>query len=126
MTVIDDRQGAHARKRLAAQVRAVENPRLARIQPDGSIHILSETDASVSYRVEFFGVSAGEGYVTRFRCSCPAGVQGVHCKHAARAGLRLEREGLVTYSTEEGEWFVTDKSRSLGSAVRSLAQSQPE
>jgi hypothetical protein len=87
---------------LAAEVRAVEEGHLARVLPDGSILVKSDSRPG-SYLVRIRRVSDG---VIGFSCTCPSGTyrpdRPVPCKHAALAGRRLEREGLAIHAA--GHW----------------------
>jgi hypothetical protein len=93
------RRAAYA---LAAEVRAVEQGHRARVQPDGSILVKSDSQGG-SYLVRVEGVEAG---VLVFSCTCPSGdyraYLPVPCKHAALAGRRLEREGYAQWL--DGAW----------------------
>jgi hypothetical protein len=82
---------------LAAEIRAVEEGHNARVLPDGSILVKSESHPG-SYRVSIRGMVDG---VLRFGCTCRSGeyrsALPVPCKHAALAARRLEREGLARW-----------------------------
>jgi hypothetical protein len=115
--------GAHPAYALAAEVRAVEEGHLARVLPDGSVLVKSDSGAG-SYRV---GVRAVDGGVVRLGCSCPSGVYRGHlpvpCKHAALAGRRLEREGLARW--RDGVWHLRERAAlraALASAIRPRAR----
>jgi hypothetical protein len=77
---------------LAAEVRAVEEGHNARVLPDGSVLVKSESHPG-SYRI-----------------SLP-----VPCKHAAVAARRLEREGLARW--EDGTWRLRDRAQVRGARL---------
>ncbi len=100
-----------AERTIAAQVRAVEEGHQARLAGDGRhFLILSDSLPGVSYQVGVHAV--GETVV--FTCDCctyrgakdPARMY-VPDKHAARAALRLEREGLLSWAGDR--WTPTPK-----------------
>jgi hypothetical protein len=111
-------RGDHRMYSLAAERRAVEEGHNARVQPDGSILVRSET-TPVSYRVWIRDVRDG---VLRFGCTCRSGQHRralpVPCKHAALAGRRLERERIAEWT--DGQWRLRDRAQVLG-ARRLLA-----
>lgn len=74
--------------------RAQEAGHYAWIQEDGSMKIASDSEPGVARRVTFDEHSG----LIRFSCDCPAGQHRrdfIPCKHAARAALRLQREGMA-------------------------------
>jgi hypothetical protein len=100
---------------LAAEVRAVEEGHNARVLPDGSVLVKSESSPG-SYRVVLRGIADG---VLRFGCSCRSGTYRtslpVPCKHAAVAARRLEREGLARW--ENGSWRLRDRAQVRGARL---------
>jgi hypothetical protein len=110
----DDPGGLHDHRLygLAAEIRAVEEGHNARVLPDGSILVKSDSQAG-SYRVFIRGIADG---VLRFGCSCRSGqyrtALPVPCKHAALAARRLEREGLARW--EDGTWRLRDRAQVRG------------
>jgi hypothetical protein len=100
---------------LAAEVRAVEEGHNARVLPDGSVLVKSESHPG-SYRVVLRGIADG---VLRFACSCRSGTYRtslpVPCKHAAVAARRLEREGLARW--EDGTWRLRDRAQVRGARL---------
>ena len=110
---------------LAAEVRAVEEGHNARVLPDGSVLVKSESSPG-SYRVVLRGIADG---VLRFGCSCRSGTYRtdlpVPCKHAAVAARRLEREGLARW--EDGSWRLRDRAQVRGARLllARTAQRQP-
>jgi hypothetical protein len=86
-------------------VHAVEAGRLARAVGDGTFQVRSDT-RPISFHVVVRRVDGGG--VVWFGCSCESGVYRPHlpvpCKHAARVGLRLEHDGLVTWQGADGLW----------------------
>jgi hypothetical protein len=100
---------------LAAEVRAVEEGHNARVLPDGSVLVKSESHPG-SHRVVLRGVTGG---VLRFGCSCRSGTYRttlpVPCKHAAVAARRLEREGLARW--EDGTWRLRDRAQVRGARL---------
>jgi hypothetical protein len=102
----------HAAYGLAAEVRAVESGHNARVLPDGSILVKSDTLPG-SHRVWVRGVRDG---VVLFGCTCRSGTHRsflpVPCKHAALAGRRLERESLARWHA--GSWRLHERSQVRG------------
>ena len=100
---------------LAAEVRAVEEGHNARVLPDGSVLVKSESHPG-SYRVVLRGIADG---VLRFGCTCRSGTYRtdlpVPCKHAAVAARRLEREGLARW--EDGTWRLRDRAQVRGARL---------
>jgi hypothetical protein len=100
---------------LAAEVRAVEEGHNARVLPDGSVLVKSESHPG-SHRVVLRGMTDG---VLRFGCSCRSGTYRttlpVPCKHAAVAARRLEREGLARW--EDGTWRLRDRAQVRGARL---------
>jgi hypothetical protein len=100
---------------LAAEIRAVEEGHNARVLPDGSILVKSDSRAG-SYRVTLRGV--GEG-VLWFGCTCRSGEYRtslpIPCKHAALAARRLEREGLARW--EDGAWRLRERAQVRGARL---------
>jgi hypothetical protein len=105
-------RGDHRLYSLAAERRAVEEGHNARVQPDGSILVRSESTPD-SYRVWIRDLRDG---VLRFGCTCPSGqyrdTLPVPCKHAALAGRRLERERIAAWA--DGHWRLSDRAQVLG------------
>ena len=97
---------------LAAEVRAVESGHNARVLPDGSVLVKSDSQPG-SYRVWIRGVRDG---ILRFGCTCRSGFHRasfpVPCKHAALAGRRLEREGFARW--HDGAWQIGQRAQVLG------------
>jgi hypothetical protein len=93
-----DNQVAYA---LACEERGLREGHRARVCPDGSILVKSESGGG-SYRVWVAGVRDG---LLVLGCTCPSGGYRarlpVPCKHAALAARRLEREGLARW---DGGW----------------------
>jgi hypothetical protein len=102
----------HAAYGLAAEVRAVESGHNARVLPDGSILVKSDTLPG-SHRVWVRGVRDG---TVLFGCTCRSGTHRsflpVPCKHAALAGRRLERESLARW--HDGAWRLHERSQVRG------------
>ncbi len=102
-------RGAYA---LAAEIRAVEEGHNARVLPDGSIMVKSESGQG-SYLIRIHAVVGGVVY---FGCTCPSGSYRtwlpVPCKHAALAGRRLEREGLARWV--DGTWQLRGRAQVHG------------
>jgi hypothetical protein len=100
---------------LAAEVRAVEEGHNARVLPDGSVLVKSESHPG-SHQVVLRGITDG---VLRFGCSCRSGTYRatlpVPCKHAAVAARRLEREGLARW--EDGTWRLRDRAQVRGARL---------
>ena len=100
---------------LAAEVRAVEEGHNARVLPDGSVLVKSESHPG-SHRVVLRGIANG---VLRFGCTCRSGTYRtslpVPCKHAAVAARRLEREGLARW--EDGTWRLRDRAQVRGARL---------
>jgi hypothetical protein len=97
---------------LAAEIRAVESGHNARVLPDGSILVKSDTQPG-SHRVWIRGV---RGETVLFGCSCASGTYRsslpVPCKHAALAGRRLERENLARW--HDGVWRLRERAQVRG------------
>jgi hypothetical protein len=100
---------------LAAEIRAVEEGHNARVLPDGSILVKSDSRAG-SYRVSIRGVASG---VLWFGCTCRSGEYRtslpIPCKHAALAARRLEREGLARW--EDGTWRLRERAQARGARL---------
>jgi hypothetical protein len=100
---------------LAAEIRAVEEGHNARVLPDGSILVKSESHPG-SYRVSIRGMVDG---VLRFGCTCRSGeyrsALPVPCKHAALAARRLEREGLARW--DDGSWRLRERAQVHGARL---------
>jgi hypothetical protein len=94
--------GTPERYALAAEVRAVEEGHNARVLPDGSVLVKSDSHPG-SYVVRVGRVVGGQ---ISLRCTCPSGAYRtslpIPCKHAALVARRLEREGLAYY--DDGVW----------------------
>lgn len=107
----DDRS-THAVYGLAAEVRAVESGHNARVRPDGSILVKSDSQPG-SHRVWIRGVQDG---TVLLGCTCRSGAHRtflpVPCKHAALAGRRLEREGLARW--HDGAWRIGPRAQVRG------------
>ncbi len=103
----------HAAYGLAAEVRAVESGHNARVLPDGSVLVKSDSEPG-SHRVWIRGVRDG---TVLLGCTCRSGTHRaslpVPCKHAALAGRRLERERLASW--HDGTWRLRE-----GAQVRGL------
>jgi hypothetical protein len=108
----DDGRGRHAAYGLAAEVRAVESGHNARVLPDGSILVKSDSEPG-SHRVWVRGVRDGTVLIG---CTCRSGTHRAHlpvpCKHAALAGRRLERESLARW--HDGSWRLHDRAQARG------------
>jgi hypothetical protein len=106
---VDDRHAAYG---LAAEVRAVEAGHNARVLPDGSVLVKSDSQPG-SHRVWIRAVHDG---TLLFGCTCRSGTHRsrlpVPCKHAALAGRRLEREGLARWY--EGTWRLGERAQVRG------------
>jgi hypothetical protein len=100
---------------LAAEIRAVEEGHNARVLPDGSILVKSDSQPG-SYRVSLRRVAGG---VLWFACTCRSGeyrtALPVPCKHAALAARRLEREGLARW--EDGSWRLRERAQVRGTRL---------
>jgi hypothetical protein len=107
----DDRS-THAVYGLAAEVRAIESGHNARVLPDGSILVKSDSQPG-SHRVWIRGISDG---TLLLGCTCRSGTHRswlpVPCKHAALAGRRLEREGLARW--HDGAWRIAPRAQVRG------------
>ena len=116
---VDDRHAAYG---LAAEVRAVEAGHNARVLPDGSVLVKSDSQPG-SHRVWIRSVRDG---TLVFGCTCRSGTHRsrlpVPCKHAALAGRRLEREGLARW--HDGTWRLGE--RALLRGVRLLLAASRE
>ncbi len=84
-----DTTARHAAYGLAAEIRAVESGHNARVLPDGSILVKSDSQPG------------------SHRASLP-----VPCKHAALAGRRLERERLASW--HDGTWRLRERAQVRG------------
>ena len=108
----DDGRGLHAAYGLAAEVRAVESGHNARVLPDGSILVKSDSEPA-SHRVWVRGVREGTVLIG---CTCRSGTHRAYlpvpCKHAALAGRRLERESLARW--HDGSWRLPDRAQARG------------
>jgi hypothetical protein len=97
---------------LAAEIRAVEGGHNARVLPDGSVLVKSDSQPG-SYRVSIRGVRDG---TLLLGCTCPSGLYRasfpVPCKHAALAGRRLEREGIAHW--QDGTWRPRERAQVRG------------
>jgi hypothetical protein len=97
---------------LAAEMRAVESGHNARVLPDGTILVKSDSQPG-SYRVWIRAVRDGTVF---FGCTCRSGTHReslpVPCKHAALAGRRLEREGLARW--HDGAWWIRERAQVRG------------
>jgi hypothetical protein len=115
----------HAAYGLAAEVRAVEGGHNARVLPDGSVLVKSDSQPG-SYRVWIRGVRDG---TLLFGCTCRSGFHRaslpVPCKHAALAGRRLEREGFAHW--QDGTWRLRERVqvRGLRLLLAAAIRSQP-
>jgi hypothetical protein len=102
----------HAAYGLAAEIRAVEAGHNARVLPDGSVMVKSDSQPG-SHRVWIRAVRDG---TLLFGCTCRSGVHRsrlpVPCKHAALAGRRLEREGLARW--HDGTWRLGERAQVRG------------
>jgi hypothetical protein len=98
------RRRPHALYGLAAEIRAVESGHNARVLPDGSILVKSDSQPR-SHRVWIRGISDD---TVMLGCTCRSGTHRTYlpvpCKHAALAGRRLEREGLARW--HDGAWRI--------------------
>jgi hypothetical protein len=104
-----------AERTVAAECRAVEEGHKARRAGDGR-HFLVRSD-SVAGRDYYVRIVAGE-HVCVFECdhatyhgAAQAERTFVPCKHGALAARRLEREGLLRWSS--GRWVATAKALAL-------------
>ncbi len=97
---------------LAAEIRAVESGHNARVLPDGSILVKSDSQPG-SHRVWIRGVRDG---TVLLGCTCRSGTHRaalpVPCKHAALAGRRLERERLASW--HDGTWRLPERAQVRG------------
>jgi hypothetical protein len=97
---------------LAAEVRAVESGHNARVLPDGSVLVKSDSEPG-SHRVWVRGVRDG---TVILGCTCRSGTHRsslpVPCKHAALAGRRLERESLARW--HDGTWRLHERAQVRG------------
>jgi len=102
----------HAVYGLAAEIRAVESGHNARVLPDGSVLVKSDSQPG-SHRVWIRGVRDG---ALLFGCTCRSGTHRpflpVPCKHAALAGRRLERESLARW--HDGGWRLRERAQVRG------------
>jgi hypothetical protein len=108
---VDD-PARHAVYGLAAEIRAVESGHNARVLPDGTILVKSDSQAG-SHRVWIRGVRDG---TVLLGCTCRSGTHRtslpVPCKHAALAGRRLERERLASW--HDGAWRLRERAQVRG------------
>jgi hypothetical protein len=99
----------HAVYGLAAEIRAVEGGHHARVLPDGSVLVKSDSQPG-SHRVWIRGVRDG---TVLLGCTCRSGTHRaslpVPCKHAALAGRRLERERLASW--HDGSWRLRERAQ---------------
>ena len=97
---------------LAAEIRAVESGHNARVLPDGSVLVKSDSQPG-SHRVWIRGVRDG---TVLFGCTGRSGTHRaslpVPCKHAALAGRRLERERLARW--HDGAWQLRERTQVRG------------
>lgn len=97
---------------LAAEIRAVESGHNARVLPDGSLLVKSDSRPG-SHRVWVRGVRDG---TVLLGCTCDSGTHRsslpVPCKHAALAGRRLERESLASW--DAGTWRLRERAQARG------------
>jgi hypothetical protein len=102
----------HAAYGLAAEVRAVESGHNARVLPDGSLLVKSDSQPG-SHRVWIRGVRDG---TVLLGCTCRSGTHRsslpVPCKHTALAGRRLERESLARW--HDGAWRLHERAQVRG------------
>ena len=102
----------HAAYGLAAEVRAVESGHNARVLPDGSVLVKSDSQPG-SHRVWVRGVRDD---TVLFGCTCRSGAHRAYlpvpCKHAALAGRRLERESLARW--HDGAWRLHGRAQTRG------------
>jgi hypothetical protein len=107
-----DHLARHAAYGLAAEIRAVESGHNARVLPDGSILVKSDSQPG-SHRVWIRGVRDG---TVLLGCTCRSGTHRaslpVPCKHAALAGRRLERERLASW--HDGTWRLREYAQVRG------------
>ena len=100
---------------LAAEIRAVEEGHNARVLPDGSVLVKSESQPG-SYRVAIRRIAGG---VLWFGCTCRSGEYRtslpIPCKHAALAARRLEREGLARW--DDGTWRLHERAQLRGARL---------
>jgi hypothetical protein len=105
-------RGWHPAYGLAAEVRAVESGHNARVLPDGSILVKSDSEPG-SHRVWVRGVRDG---TVMIGCTCRSGTHRAYlpvpCKHAALAGRRLERESLARW--HDGAWRLPERAQARG------------
>jgi hypothetical protein len=94
--------GAFALRRM---VQAVEAGHLARAQHDGSWLVRSDSRPA-SHRVVVLQVQSNG--IVWLGCGCESALYRPHlpvpCKHAARVGLRLEHDRLVSWNATDGLW----------------------
>jgi hypothetical protein len=115
----------HAAYGLAAEARAVEAGHNARVLPDGSVLVKSDSQPG-SYRVWIRGVRDG---TLLLGCTCRSGFHRasfpIPCKHAALAGRRLEREGFARW--QDGTWRLRERAqvRGLRLLLANAIRSQP-
>ena len=97
---------------LAAEVRAVESGHNARVLPDGSVLVKSDSEPG-SHRVWVRAVRDG---TVILGCTCRSGTHRAYlpvpCKHAALAGRRLERESLARW--HDGTWRLPERAQARG------------
>ena len=102
----------HALYGLAAEVRAIESGHNARVLPDGTIFVKSDSQPG-SYRVWIRGMRDD---TLLLGCTCRSGTHRsdlpVPCKHAALAGRRLEREHLASW--HNGAWRSRERAKVRG------------
>ena len=102
----------HALYGLAAEIRAIESGHNARVLPDGSILVKSDSQPG-SHRVWIRGISDD---TVLLGCTCRSGTHRTYlpvpCKHAAVGGRRLEREGLARW--HDGAWRIGRRAQVRG------------
>jgi hypothetical protein len=113
----------------AAERRAVEQGHYARVQPDGSVLVKSDTRPGKSYRVTFSAYGVDEPITFTCRPEGSGSYADDHrdltgkpgacfCKHAALAARRLRREGLArrTGPLFGSLWVMTERAAALTEA----------
>lgn len=100
-----------ANQNFRATLRGVDEGHYTWRQDDGSFEVVSHDQPGVRYTIFYRAI--GMERRVQFSCDCIGGQHFRMCKHAGLVGMRLEREGLATWST--GHWNATEKAVELAS-----------
>jgi hypothetical protein len=107
----------HTNPNIAAEVRAVEEGHLCRLDAQRHCFIVRSDSGPRTYELR----PGAMGDLLTVSCTCPAGIKGrqrpagtVGCKHAALVARRMEREGFAHFDGES--WRVVPRLLSLAVA----------